>query len=43
MRANYPEIGKTIAEKKMIDSQTETALKKALAEFQDTFTTEAMR
>ena len=43
MRANYPEIGKTIAEKKMIDSQTETVLKKALAEFQETFTTEAMR
>ena len=43
MRANYPEIGKTISEKKMIDNQTETALKKALAEFQDTFTTEAMR
>ena len=43
MRANYPEIGKTIVEKKMIDSQTETVLRKALAEFQDTFTTEAMR
>ena len=43
MRANYPEIGKTISEKKMIDSQTETVLKKALAEFQETFTTEAMR
>ncbi len=43
MRANYPEIGKTVSEKKMLDSQTETVLKKALAEFKDTVTTEAMR
>ena len=43
MRANYAEIGKTIREKKILDSQTENVLKKALAEFRDTFTTEAMR
>ena len=43
MRSNYAEIGKTIREKKVLDSQTETVLKKALKEFQDTFTTEAMR
>ncbi len=43
MRSNYAEIGKTIREKKVLDSQTEAALKKALEEFRDTFTTEAMR
>ena len=43
MRSNYAEIGKTIREKKVLDSQTEAVLKKALKEFQDTFTTEAMR
>jgi F-type H+-transporting ATPase subunit alpha len=43
MRSNYAEIGKTIREKKTLDNQTEEVLKKALKEFQDTFTTEAMR
>lgn len=43
MRSSYAEIGKTIREKKTLDSQTEAVLKKALKEFQDTFTTEAAR
>ncbi len=43
MRASYPEIGKAIREKKTLASQTEEDLKKALKEFQDSFTTEAMR
>ena len=43
MRSNYAEIGKTIREKKVLDSQTEAVLKKALIEFKDTFTTEALR
>ena len=43
MRSNYPEIGKTISEKKTLDKQTEEVLKKALKEYQDTFTTEATR
>lgn len=43
MRTSYPEIGKAIREKKTLDSQTEAALKEALKELQDTFTTEAMR
>lgn len=37
MRSNYAEIGKSIREKKMIDADTETALKKAITEFKDTF------
>jgi F-type H+-transporting ATPase subunit alpha len=37
VKANYAEIGKTIREKKTIDADTETALKKALTEFKDTF------
>ncbi|EAX47447.1 ATP synthase F1, alpha subunit [Thermosinus carboxydivorans Nor1] len=37
MRANYAEIGKTIREKKVIDSETEAALQKAIKEFKDTF------
>jgi F-type H+-transporting ATPase subunit alpha len=43
MRTSYAEIGKAIREKKALDSETETALKKAIKEFQDTFTTEAAR
>ncbi len=37
MKANYAEIGKTIREKKVIDKETEAALKEALKEFNDTF------
>ncbi len=37
MKANYAEIGKTIREKKVIDKETEAALKEALKEFKDTF------
>jgi F-type H+-transporting ATPase subunit alpha len=37
LKANYAELGKTIREKKVIDGDTETALKKAIAEFKDTF------
>ncbi len=37
MRANYAEIGKTIREKKVLDSTTEEALKKAIKECKDTF------
>ena len=37
MRANYAEIGKTIREKKAIDSVTEEALRKAIKECKDTF------
>ncbi|MDU4960897.1 MAG: F0F1 ATP synthase subunit alpha [Sporomusaceae bacterium] len=43
MRTNYAEIGKTIREKKALDAATEAALKKAIKEFQDTFTIEAAR
>ncbi|KYZ76340.1 ATP synthase subunit alpha [Anaerosporomusa subterranea] len=43
MRASYAEIGKAIREKKALDNETEAALKKAIKEFQDTFTTEAAR
>lgn len=39
LRANYAEIGKSIREKKVLDSETETALKKAIKEFKDTFAT----
>jgi len=37
VKANYAEIGKAIREKKVIDSETEAALKGALKEFKDTF------
>ena len=43
MRSNYAEVVKAIREKKQIDKETEAVLKKALKEFQDTFTSEAMR
>lgn len=39
MRSNYAEIGKSIIEKKVLDPDTETALKKAIKEFKDTFMT----
>ncbi len=39
MRSNYAEIGKSIREKKVIDSDTDTALKKAIKDFKDTFIT----
>lgn len=39
VRSNYAEIGKSIAEKKVIDAETEAALKKAVKEFKDTFLT----
>jgi len=39
MRANYAEITKGIREKKVLDSATEAALKKAIKEFKDTFVT----
>ena len=37
MKANYAEIGKSISEKKVIDKETEAALKEAVKEFNDTF------
>lgn len=37
MRSNYAEIAKSIREKKVIDAETEAALKKAIKEFKDTF------
>lgn len=37
MRTNYAEIAKNIREKKMIDAETEAAVKKAIKEFKDTF------
>lgn len=37
IKGNYAEIPKAIREKKTIDSETETALKKAIKEFKDTF------
>jgi F-type H+-transporting ATPase subunit alpha len=37
MKANYAEVGKTIREKKVIDKETEAALKEAVKEFNDTF------
>ncbi len=40
MRSSYAEVTKSIREKKMIDADTETALKKAIKEFKDTFTTD---
>jgi F-type H+-transporting ATPase subunit alpha len=43
MRSNYAEIGKAIREKKTLDAQTESVLKKALKEFQDTFAFEATK
>lgn len=39
MRSNYAEIGKSIIEKKVLDPETETTLKKAIKEFKDTFMT----
>ncbi len=39
MRSNYAEIGKAIREKKVMDAETETVLKKAIKEFKDTFVT----
>lgn len=39
MRSNYAEIGKSIVEKKVLDAETEAALKKAIQEFKDTFGT----
>lgn len=43
MRSHYAEIGKAVREKKALDSETEAALKKAITEFKDTFTTETAR
>jgi F-type H+-transporting ATPase subunit alpha len=37
MRANYTEVIKSIKERKLIDKDTEEALKKAIIEFKDTF------
>ena len=37
MRSNYAEVAKTIREKKVLDAETEAALKKAIKEFKDTF------
>lgn len=37
MQTSYPEIAKTITEKKVVDEATEAALKKAILEFKDTF------
>ena len=37
MKVSYPEIGKTIREKKAMDKDTEAALKKAINEFKDIF------
>lgn len=37
MRSNYAEIAKAIRDKKNLDAETETALKKAIKEFKDTF------
>ena len=37
MRGNYAEIPQTIKEKKVLDPDTEAALKKAIQEFKDTF------
>ncbi len=41
MRSNYPEIAKTIREKKALDKDLEEAIKKAVTEFKDTFSGEA--
>jgi len=40
MKANYPEIGKSIREKKMIDADIDAALRKATREFKDSFLSE---
>ncbi len=40
MRVSYPEIAKTIREKKALDAETEARLKKAIVEFKETFTSE---
>ncbi|HWR44367.1 F0F1 ATP synthase subunit alpha [Sporomusa sp.] len=37
MRSNYAEVAKTIREKKVLDAETEAAIKKAVKEFKDTF------
>ncbi|MDF2569023.1 MAG: atpA [Sporomusa sp.] len=37
MRSNYAEVAKTIREKKVLDAETEGAIKKAVKEFKDTF------
>jgi F-type H+-transporting ATPase subunit alpha len=39
MRSSYVEICKGIAEKNVLDNETEAALKKAIKEFKDTFVT----
>lgn len=40
LKNSYPEIGKSIREKKTLDSETEAVLKKAIKEFKDAFVTE---
>ena len=40
MKANYPEIGKKIQEKKMLDADVDAALRKAIREFKDSFLSE---
>ena len=40
MRVSYPEISKTIREKKALDADTEAQLKKAIVEFKETFSGE---
>ena len=40
MRVSYPEIAKTIREKKALSAETEASLKKAIAEFNETFSGE---
>ena len=37
MRASHPEIGQQIVETKLLDEDTETALSKAIGEFQNQF------
>lgn len=41
MQSSYPEIAKTISEKKILDEATEAALKKAILEFKDTFVSDS--
>ena len=40
MRVSYPEVAKTIREKKALSAETEASLKKAIAEFKETFSGE---
>jgi F-type H+-transporting ATPase subunit alpha len=40
MRANYPEVAKAIREKKAIDADNDTVLRKAIREFKDSFVSE---